>query len=82
MGWQGDRALARLGYTASIALRTAFGIFNVEWAARDQSTGQFIEERHRSSDEEISDVMRGLRKYVLACADEARQLMTLPAITK
>ena len=82
VGWQGDRALARLGYTASIALRTAFGIFNVEWAARDQSTGQFIEDAIGHPMEEISDVMRGLRKYVLACADEARQLMTLPAITK
>jgi hypothetical protein len=81
VGWRGDRALARLGYTASIALRMAFGIFNVEWAARDQSTCQFIEDAIGHPMEEISDVMRSLRKYVLACADEARQLMTLPAIT-
>ena len=81
VGWRGDTALARLGYTASIALRMAFGIFNVEWAARDLSTCQFIENVIGHPMEEISDVMRGLRKYVLACADEARQLMALPAIT-
>lgn len=81
VGWRGDRALARLGYTASIALRMAYGIFNVEWAARDESTCQFIENVIGHPIEEISGVMRGLRKYVLDCADEARQLMTLPAVT-
>jgi hypothetical protein len=81
VGWHGDTALARLGYTASIALRMAFGIFNVEWAARDESTRLFIESAIGHSIEEIADVMRGLRTYVAACAEEARQLMTSSVVT-
>ena len=80
VGWQGNSALARLGYTASIALRTAFGIFNFEWAARDESTRLFIESGIGRSSEEIADVMRGLRTYVVACAEEARQLMTSSSV--
>jgi hypothetical protein len=75
VGWHGDRKLARLGYTASIALRTAFGIFNFEWEARDESTRIFIENAIGHSVEEIADVMRGLRTYVVDCAEEARQLI-------
>jgi len=76
MGWHGDQALARLGYTASITLRFAFGIFNVEWAARNEPTRLFIESAIGHSIGEIADVMRGLRTYVVACAEEARQIMT------
>lgn len=82
VGWRGDTALARLGYTASIALRTAFGIFNFEWAARDESTRIFIESAIGHSIEEIADVMRGLRAYVVVCAEEARQLMTSSAVAR
>lgn len=75
VGWHGERELVRLGYTASIALRTAFGIFNFEWSARDESTRLFIESAIGHSIEEIADVMRGLRTYIVACAEEARQLI-------
>ncbi len=81
VGWRGDQALARFGYTASIALRTAFGIFNVEWAARDESTRVFIESAIGHSIEEISDVIRGLRTYVVACAEEARRLMASSSVS-
>jgi hypothetical protein len=76
VGWHGDPAWVRLGYTASIALRINFLVFNVEWAARDEKTREFIESRVRHSIEEIAEVMRGLREYLAACAGEARQLIT------
>lgn len=81
VGWRGETELARFGYTASIALRGAFGIFNFEWAARNESTRKFIESGIGHSIEEIADVMRGFRTYLVACAEEARQLMASQAIT-
>jgi len=80
VGWRGDRELVRLGYTASISLRVAYGIFNVEWASRNPATRTFIEDAIEHPMEEISDVMRGLRTYVVGCAEEARQLIASPAV--
>jgi hypothetical protein len=75
MGWHGDAALARLGYTISVSLRAGFGIFIFEWAARDEKIRLFIEDAIVHPIEEIVDAMYGLRSYLVACANEARQLM-------
>jgi hypothetical protein len=75
VGWQGDPALARLGYTLGVVLRHGLGIFVMEWAARNEDTRIFIEKTIGHSIEEIADVMRGFRSYIVACADEARSLI-------
>jgi hypothetical protein len=75
VGWQGDPALARLGYTLCVVLRHGLGIFGMEWGARNEDRRVLIETAIGHPMEEIADVMRGLRSYVIACADEARGLI-------
>ncbi len=75
VGWQGNPALARLGYRLGVVLRHGLGIFIFEWAARDESTRIFIETAIGHPIEEIADTMRGFRPFIIACADEARQLI-------
>jgi len=82
VGWQGDPALARLGYTVSLALRSGFGIFIFEWAARDENTRTFIETAIGHPIEATVDAMRGLRSYIVACAEEARHLMAAPRVQR
>jgi len=79
-GWQGDAALVRLGYAVTVALRCAFAILLPEWTARDQALRTWVESAMGHSMEEISDRFRGLRLLVVTLAEEARQLMDLPAI--
>jgi hypothetical protein len=80
MGWQGDPAVARLGYTLGVALRSGLGIFIMEWSARNENTRIFIETAIGHSVEEIADTMRGFRSFIVACAEEARQLIASPVI--
>jgi hypothetical protein len=75
VGWNGDPTLVRLGYTISITLRVSFLVFIFEWAARDENLRRIIERAIVHPAEEIVDAMRGLRFYLMECADEARQLM-------
>jgi hypothetical protein len=82
VGWRGDPAVARLGYTLAVILRAGFGIFIVEWAARDENTRRFIENANGHPIEETADVMRGLRAFIIACADEARQLIASPTVKR
>jgi hypothetical protein len=80
MGWQGDPALVRLGYTLSVVLRSGFGIFIFEWAARDEKTRRFMEHALGHPVEETIDAMRGLRSYIVRCAEEARQLIAASTV--
>jgi hypothetical protein len=75
VGWQGNPALARLGYTLHMVLHHGLAIFWMEWAARNENTRIWMETAIGRPMEEIADVMRGLRSYVVACADEARGLI-------
>jgi hypothetical protein len=75
VGWQGDPTLVRLGYTLTVVLRLGLGIFIPEWTAKDEKTRIFVENAMGHSFAEISDMMRGFRGFVVACAEEARQLM-------
>jgi hypothetical protein len=47
----------------------------MEWAARNEKTRIWMETAIGHPMEEIADVMRSLRSYVVACADEARGLI-------
>jgi hypothetical protein len=80
VGWQGDPALARLGFTASVALRAGVGIFIMEWTARDEGLRTWIESAMGHPIEELVDTLRGVRRYVVDCAEEARQLMASQAV--
>lgn len=75
VGWQGDPALARLGYTLGMVLLHGLAIFWVEWAARNEKTRIWLETAIDHPIEEIADVMCSLRGYVVARADEARSLI-------
>jgi hypothetical protein len=75
VGWQGNPALARLGYTLHMVLHHGLAIFWMEWAARNENTRIWIETTIGHPMEEIADVMRSLRSYVVARADEARSLI-------
>lgn len=82
VGWEGNAALVRLGYTASLAMRCGFGIFIVEWVARDQALRSWIEAAMAHSIEEITDTLRGLRPFVVACGEEARRLLTAQEVKR
>lgn len=79
-GWQGDATLARLGYTLAVTLRTGFGIFIIEWAGQDEKLGRWIEEAMGHSLEELADMFRVLRAYIVDCAEEARRLLASPVV--
>jgi hypothetical protein len=80
VGWHGDRAVVRLGYTLSVVMRIGLGIMIPEWAARDERTRLFLESAIGHPIEELADTLHDLRGYIIACADEARQLIATPAI--
>lgn len=79
-GWRGDAVLARLGYTLAVTLRTGMGIFIVEWAARDEKLRHWLEQIMGHSLEEMADMFRVLRAYLVDCADEARRLLDSRAV--
>jgi hypothetical protein len=79
-GWHGDAALARLGYTLAVTLRTGMGIFIVEWTARDETLRLWLENIMGYSLEEMADMFRVLRAYLIDCADEARRLLASRAM--
>jgi hypothetical protein len=80
VGWRGDATLARLGYTLAVTLRTGLGIFIIEWTARDETLRLWLERIMGHSIEEIADMFRVLRAYLIDCADEARRLLTSRAV--
>jgi hypothetical protein len=79
-GWREDAAIARLGYTLAVTLRTGMGIFIVEWAARDEALRLWLERIMGHSLEEMADMFRVLRAYLIDCADEARRLLASRAV--
>jgi hypothetical protein len=79
-GWRGDAALARLGYTLAVTLRIGLGIFIVEWTARDETLRRWLEHIMGHSLEEMADMFRVLRSYLIDCAEEARRLMASRAL--
>jgi hypothetical protein len=79
-GWQGDAEIARLGYTLAVTLRTGMGIFIVEWTARDETRRRWLEHIMGHSLEEMADMFRVLRAYLIDCANEARRLTASRAV--
>jgi hypothetical protein len=56
------------------------GIFIVEWAARDEALRLWLERIMGHSLEEMADMFRVLRAYLIDCADEARRLLASRAV--
>ena len=75
-GWHGDPQAVRLGYTAYTALQ-----FGLSWArlpellALDEPGRLLVEELMGHSIEEVADNTAAVRYFVVACANEARDLI-------
>jgi hypothetical protein len=72
-GWRGDAAAVRLGYSATLALR--FGMLIFEALALDEPGRERLERLMGHSPEEVADNLAKMRRFILARADEARELM-------
>lgn len=73
-GWRGDRDVARLGYTVSVALRFGplLGVTHLVGVTEEQRLQ--IEQAMGETIEQMLDRYAGVLRFALACADEARAL--------
>ena len=76
VGWNQDPTLARLGYTIAVALRFGPRLLVPEADALDEARRTWLEAIIGQPIERLISVMGGFRDYVIACADEARDLIS------
>lgn len=75
-GWQGDQDLVRLGYTAALVLHHLFLLLSViVRGTSDEEFRQFVEQLMKRPYMEILERNAILFEFLLARADEARQLL-------
>ncbi|MCB0098919.1 MAG: phosphotransferase [Caldilineaceae bacterium] len=76
VGWDEDPKLARLGYTITVALRFGPRLVVPEQVALHEARRSYVESVMGQPIERFIAIMGPFREYVIACADEARELMS------
>lgn len=74
-GWSEDARLARLGYTASVALRFAPLLGWFELAASDEDGKARLQSFYTHPLDEVADQIAAIRRFALGRAQEARALL-------
>ena len=74
-GWLGDTELARLGYTASVALRFGPLLGWFENAATTENGRAYLCSFYSQPLEEVADRIAGIRRFALSRVQEARALL-------
>ena len=73
MGWRGDERLARLGYTAAIALRWSLLLSTLRVVVDEQARQRAADRIGMAAEAFVTDRLR-LASFLLDRADEARRL--------
>ena len=77
VGWTGDPATVRLGYTADMAVRSLHAAWACPTIFPDESTHRHVEDASGHSIEENVEIQARLLPFLLDRADEARRLRTV-----